>query len=72
MDHAQLNQATGCHSYPDIRLDAIRGDNTTNPPIGGTTVYWLPNNHKTYIATWYGLSAALVGMMVLSRKGKLR
>ena len=33
-------------------------------PRGGTTVVSLPNNHFGYAVTWYGLAAALVGVVV--------
>lgn len=36
------------------------------PPIGGQTTYWMPNNHLSYIFTWYSLTAAL---LVFLKKG---
>lgn len=83
LDHQQMGEKSGCVSYPHIRLDAIEnGEESTKKssfsaaddefPKGGTTVYWMPNNHVQYIFTWYGLSAALVGIMALAKKGKMK
>lgn len=57
---------------PNYRLDAIRGSRDDEPPIGGQTVFWLPNNHVTYIVTWYSLAGALLAMMAMARRGKLK
>ena len=41
---------------------------TPNPggwPVGGVTIIDLPNNHLQYAVTWYGLAAALVGVLVV-------
>lgn len=70
MDNVQLGAHLKCQG--GFRLDQIRGNNTSVPPIGGTTVYSMPNNHVNYIFTWYGLAAALVGIMSMSRRGKIR
>ncbi|MBN9052391.1 MAG: SURF1 family protein, partial [Rhizobiales bacterium] len=41
-------------------------------PIGGVTIVDLPNNHLQYAVTWYGLAAALAGVLVawLLRQGR--
>ena len=47
-------------------LDA---DTTPNPgglPIGGVTIVDLPNDHLQYAVTWYGLAAALVGIVAVA------
>lgn len=63
MDHAFLNKQLKCN-FP-IRLDAVLDEqNPKRYPIGGQTVYWMPNNHVSYIFTWYGLSAALMYMLL--------
>ena len=44
----------------------IDADATPNPggfPIGGVTLIDLPNSHLQYAVTWYGLAAALAGVM---------
>jgi surfeit locus 1 family protein len=44
----------------------IDADKTPNPgglPLGGVTMVDMPNNHLQYAVTWYGLAAALVGVM---------
>jgi len=48
----------------DLFVDA---DDTPNPgglPVGGTTIVDLPNNHLQYAVTWYGLAAALAGVLI--------
>ncbi len=50
LDQTALNAA--CQADFPVRLDAVRSkDPKSEPPIGGQTVYWMPNNHATYIAT---------------------
>lgn len=50
LDQASLNQVCKC-DFP-LRLDAVKSSNpASEPPIGGQTVYWMPNNHASYIAT---------------------
>jgi len=44
----------------------IDADKTPNPgglPVGGVTIVDLPNNHLQYVVTWYGLAAALAGVL---------
>jgi surfeit locus 1 family protein len=44
----------------------IDADATPNPgglPAGGVTLIDLPNNHLQYAVTWYGLAAALLGVL---------
>lgn len=44
----------------------IDADKTPNPgglPIGGVTIIDLPNDHLQYAVTWYGLAAALAGVL---------
>ena len=44
----------------------IDADATPNPggyPVGGVTLIELPNNHLQYAVTWYGLAAALLGVL---------
>jgi surfeit locus 1 family protein len=68
MDHAALGKASGGSDYA-IRLDATRSSNPRQdePPVGGQTVYYVPNNHVSYIATWYGLTLALALMTMRGR-----
>ncbi|BCG96210.1 SURF1-like protein [Mesorhizobium sp. 131-2-1] len=45
----------------------IDADKTPNPgglPVGGVTVVDLPNSHLQYAVTWYGLAAALAGVLL--------
>ncbi|MGB3391280.1 MAG: SURF1 family protein [Pseudaminobacter sp.] len=44
----------------------IDADDTPNPgglPVGGVTIVDLPNSHLQYAVTWYGLAAALAGVL---------
>jgi surfeit locus 1 family protein len=70
MDHAALGEACRGLHY-GVRLDAVRSEDPKRdePPVGGQTVYYVPNNHVTYIATWYGLTLALAAM---SLRGRVR
>lgn len=46
----------------------IDADKTPNPgglPVGGVTIIDLPNSHLQYAMTWYGLAAALAGVLIL-------
>lgn len=45
----------------------IDADATPNPgglPVGGVTLIELPNSHLQYAVTWYGLAAALAGVLI--------
>jgi surfeit locus 1 family protein len=44
-------------------LDANNAPNPGGLPVGGVTLIDLPNNHLQYAVTWYGLAAALVGVL---------
>lgn len=46
-------------------VDAGKAPNPGGLPVGGTTLLDLPNNHLQYAMTWYGLAAALVGVMAV-------
>lgn len=44
-------------------IDAGTEPNPGGLPIGGVTIIDLPNNHLQYALTWYGLAAALAGVL---------
>lgn len=46
-------------------VDAGKASNPGGLPVGGTTMVDLPNNHLQYALTWYGLAAALVGVVAV-------
>ncbi|WP_054309024.1 SURF1 family protein [Mesorhizobium sp. 1M-11] len=46
-------------------VDAGKTLNPGGLPVGGTTMVDLPNNHLQYALTWYGLAAALVGVVAV-------
>jgi surfeit locus 1 family protein len=46
-----------------VFIDAGAAPNPGGFPIGGVTLIDLPNSHLQYAVTWYGLAAALVGVL---------
>lgn len=44
-------------------VDANAAPNPGGLPVGGVTIIDLPNNHLQYALTWYGLAAALAGVL---------
>jgi surfeit locus 1 family protein len=52
----------GAHVLP-LFVDADKTPNPGGLPVGGVTIVDLPNNHLQYAITWYGLAAALVGVV---------
>lgn len=44
-------------------IDANDALNPGGLPIGGVTIIDFPNNHLQYALTWYGLAAALAGVV---------
>ncbi len=46
-------------------LDADTAPNPGGFPMGGVTIIDLPNNHLQYAVTWYGLAAALLGVLAV-------
>lgn len=47
-----------------ILIDADAAPNPGGLPVGGVTIVDLPNNHLQYAVTWYGLAAALAGVLI--------
>lgn len=56
-----------------ILIDADASPNPGGLPLGGVTIVDLPNNHLQYAVTWYGLAAALAGVLIawLLRSGRV-
>lgn len=54
------------YSLVPIFVDADKTPNPGGLPVGGVTIIDLPNNHLQYAVTWYGLAAALAGVLLLS------
>jgi surfeit locus 1 family protein len=46
-------------------IDADAKPNPGGLPRGGVTIIDLPNNHLQYAITWYGLAAALAGVLAV-------
>lgn len=49
--------------YLPFFIDANDAPNPGGLPVGGVTIIEQPNNHLQYAITWYGLAAALVGVL---------
>ncbi len=53
---------TGAKVLPFF-IDAGKAPNPGGLPVGGVTIIDLPNSHLQYAVTWYGLAAALAGVL---------
>lgn len=65
-DRDTMARSAGLRSAVEILPFFIDADATPNPggwPVGGVTQIDMPNNHLQYAVTWYGLAAALVGVL---------
>mgnify|MGYP001015829214 CR=1 FL=1 len=51
--------------YLPFFVDANDAPNPGGLPVGGVTLVDLPNNHLQYAITWYGLAAALAGVLAV-------
>ncbi|MBS3648246.1 SURF1 family protein [Pseudaminobacter sp. 19-2017] len=51
-------------------IDADATPNEGGLPIGGVTIINFPNNHLQYAFTWFGLAAALAGVMLVWLVGR--
>lgn len=49
--------------YLPFFIDAGDAPNPGGLPVGGVTLIDLPNSHLQYAVTWYGLAAALAGVL---------
>ncbi len=65
-DRDAMAASAGLRAASEIVPVFIDADAAPNPggfPAGGVTLIDLPNNHLQYVVTWYGLAAALAGVM---------
>ena len=51
--------------YLGLFVDADAAPNPGGLPVGGVTLVDLPNSHLQYAVTWYGLAAALAGVLAV-------
>lgn len=61
-----MAQTSGVGAPEDYLPFFIDADATPNPgglPVGAVTLIELPNSHLQYAITWYGLAAALAGVL---------
>lgn len=49
--------------YVEFFVDANDAPNPGGLPVGGVTIIDMPNSHLQYAFTWYGLAAALAGVL---------
>ncbi|GGB07931.1 SURF1-like protein [Brucella endophytica] len=64
-DWAAMAQTAGLDPSRTVPffIDADTAPNPGGLPVGGVTIIDLPNNHLQYAVTWYGLAAALAGVV---------
>lgn len=68
-DRDAMARSAGLRAAAEIVPVFVDADATPNPggfPVGGVTLIDLPNNHLQYAVTWYGLAAALAGVMAMA------
>lgn len=68
-DRDGMARSAGLRTGAEIVPFFVDADATPNPgglPIGGVTLIDMPNNHLQYAVTWYGLAAALVGVLAVA------
>ncbi|MCX7305152.1 MAG: SURF1 family protein [Hyphomicrobiales bacterium] len=68
-DRDAMAGSAGLAATAEIVPFFIDADATPNPgglPVGGVTLVDLPNNHLQYAVTWYGLAAALAGVLAVA------
>lgn len=61
-----MASSSGAGQRADFLPFFVDTNDAPNPgglPVGGVTLISMPNNHLQYAVTWYGLAAALVGVM---------
>lgn len=54
--------AAGVADLSPVYIQAGEAPNPGGWPLGGRTVVNIPNNHLSYVVTWYGLALTLVGV----------
>lgn len=61
-----MAQSSGVGAQDDYLPFFIDAGNSPNPgglPVGAVTLIEMPNSHLQYAITWYGLAAALAGVL---------
>lgn len=65
-DLRAMRETSGLPADASVLGFFVDADDAPNPgglPRGGVTIVDLPNNHLQYALTWYGLAAALLGVV---------
>jgi len=65
-DLGTMASTSGVGASSDYLPFFVDADDAPNPgglPVGGVTLISLPNSHLQYAVTWYGLAAALAGVV---------
>lgn len=65
-DLAAMAASAGVGRPADYLPFFVDADDAPNPgglPVGGVTLVDMPNSHLQYAITWYGLAAALAGVL---------
>ncbi len=66
-DIKAMAATAGLPESADVLPFFMEAGDAPNPggwPVGGVTIVELPNSHLQYAFTWYGLAAALLGVMI--------
>lgn len=74
-DVGAMAASNGIGNPEDYLGFVVDADDTPNPgglPVGGVTLIELPNSHLQYAVTWYGIAAALAGVLGVWLWGKRR
>lgn len=65
-DIRQMRETSGLPESEPVLGFFVDADKAPNPgglPVGGVTIIDLPNSHLQYAVTWFGLAAALAGVL---------
>lgn len=62
LDMDAMAEAAGVDDLSPVVVQAGPAPNPGGLPLGGRTVVAIPNNHLSYVVTWYGLALTLIGV----------
>jgi surfeit locus 1 family protein len=71
-DPGEMAHAQGLSRVAPFYVDADGSPNPGGWPKGGQTNLALPNNHRQYALTWFGLALTLTGVFAAWAWGRLR
>ena len=71
-DTGAIARAEGLIRTAPFFIDADASADPAALPEGGETILAFPNNHLSYVLTWFGMAAALVGVFAAYAASQLR